>query len=265
MVTGRNPLPLPGINSLWGGQASLHRCEVTGYDAVLKLPEGCDPWDYIPLEVAAISWRGTSITFPAPGETAVVVGQGLIGAFAAKWLLYHGARVIVVDLCESRLNKARKWGVAAALGGNAPDIRDRILSYCPGGADIVVEASASTRGAELAGSLLRQPASRAQNREYSVPALHSDAHFWPRVSFLASYPQSFQTGPNGLVTVEGAIVCKSGDRSLGDRLAVMERIRQGDLLVADIIEGATPVDQAPQAYAELRDHSDRKAALAFKW
>ena len=27
IVTGRNPLPLPGINALWGGQAGHHRCE----------------------------------------------------------------------------------------------------------------------------------------------------------------------------------------------------------------------------------------------
>ncbi|MCG2659092.1 MAG: alcohol dehydrogenase catalytic domain-containing protein [Kiritimatiellae bacterium] len=60
LVSGKNPIPVPGINSLWGGQASCHRVVVSGYDSVLKLPENADPWDYVAMEVAAISWRGAS-------------------------------------------------------------------------------------------------------------------------------------------------------------------------------------------------------------
>lgn len=265
LVTGRNPLPLPGIDALWGGQASHHRCEVTGYDAVLKLPAGANPWDYIVTEVAAISWRGVTAAFPAPGETAVVIGQGLIGALNAKWLLYHGARVIVVDLIASRLERARRWGVTAALDGRDPRIRERVLAHCDGGADIVVESSASMDGAKLAASLLRQPAPQRDNLAYPVEALHRDAHVWPRLVFQASYTRQLELPPGGLVGVEGALVLSPGDRTVGDRQAVIERIRAGDLKVADIVDQPTPVAEAPAAYRQLQEHPDRVGTIAFAW
>lgn len=53
---------------------------------MLKLPAGADPWHYVVTEIAAISWRGVTAAFPAPGETAVVVGQGLIGALELRFV-----------------------------------------------------------------------------------------------------------------------------------------------------------------------------------
>jgi threonine dehydrogenase-like Zn-dependent dehydrogenase len=265
LVSGRNTLPIPGLELIWGGQAAYHRCEVKGYCAVLKLPAGADPWDYVMAEVAAISWRGVTSAFPAPNETAIVIGQGLIGAFNARWLLLHGARVIVVDLEESRLDRARKWGVCAALNGRDPDLRERILAHCEDGADIVIESSASVVGAKLAPTLLRQPAARRMNTAYAVPELHSNAHAWPRLVYQASYTQTIETGPSGPGGPEGVLVLRPGDRTVQDRLAVIEHIRAGRLNVADILGSPTPVTEAPQAYLELRDHPDRRVAVAFDW
>lgn len=265
LVTGRNPHPIPGITSCWGGQASHHRCDVTGYDAVLKLPEGADPWDYVTVEVAAISWRGVTAAYPSPDEVAVVVGQGMIGAFAAKWLQYHGARVIVTDLVESRLKRARKWGVAAAINAGEKNIREKILRHCLDGADIVVEASASMPGAKLATSLLRNPSPRVMNTGYQVGQLHSNAHAWPRIVFQATYSVKDQMSPSGLIGVEGALVLNPGDRTVGDRLEVIERIRNKELKVKDIIDKPVPVSQAPKKYLELRDKPGKISSLAFSW
>lgn len=265
LVTGRNPIPVPGVGFLWGGQASHHRCEVSGYDSVLKLPDGARAWDYVATEVAAISWRGTSIAYPAPGETAVVIGQGLIGTFAARWLMHHGARVIVVDLVESRLARARRWGVAGAVNAGSGDARDRILAMAPGGVDIVVEASSSKPGVELANAVIRQPEPRVMHTAYPVAALHANAHFWPRLVYLATYTHTHEVGPGGLTGGEGAVVLKPGDRTVGDRLAVIERIRHGDLPMDDIVAAPTPVADAPEAYARLRDRPDTYSTIVYDW
>ncbi len=264
LVTGRNPVPIPGLGFLWGGQASHHRAEVTGYDSVLKLPEGADPWDYVATEVAAISWRGVSSAFPAPGETAVVIGQGLIGAFNALWLLQHGARVIAVDPVASRLARARKWG-CRAVDPAAGDAREQIAALAPGGADLVFESSGSRAGVELAGRVLRQPSARVMNTDYPVAALHGNAHFWPRLVYQANYTHTHETRPGGLAGGEGALVLKPGDRTVGDRLQVLERVRRGELPLADLATEATPVAEAPEAYARLREHPDRYHTLVFDW
>ncbi len=267
LVTGRNPIAVPGVGFLWGGQASHHRAEVTGYQCVLKLPEGARPWDYVALEVSAISWRGTSIAFPAAGETAVVIGQGLIGAFAARWLMHHGARVIVVDLVESRLARARKWGAAAAINATS-DAREQVLALAPGGADIVIEASASKPGVELANSIIRQPIPRVMNTNYPLASMHNDPHFWPRLVYLAGfagYMHKHETSPGALAGGEGTLVLKPSDRTTGDRLAAMERIRKGDLPLADIVTKPTPVAEAPKAYFQLRDHPDQYNTIVYEW
>ncbi|MBN1864428.1 MAG: zinc-binding dehydrogenase [Victivallales bacterium] len=265
LVSGRNPMPIPGITQLWGGQASHHRCQVTGYDAVLKLPAGADPWDYITVEVAAISWRGVTCAFPAAGETAVVIGQGMIGAFNAKWLLYHGAKVIVLDLEETRLERARRWGVAAAIKASDSDIKERIMALCDGGADIVIESSASRSGAELATRILRQPVYRSLNKGYPVAAMHSNPHLWPRLVFQANYTHMIECSPSGNVGAEGVIIMKPGDRTVEDRLAVIERVRTKYLDVKDIIESATPVGKAAENYKTLKEKPGIMSALAFKW
>jgi len=263
-VTGRNPLPVPGVEQLWGGQCSHHRCVVDGYDSVLKLPAGADPWEYITAEVAAISWRGVTAAYPAPGETAVVVGQGLIGAFSAKWLLHHGARVIALDMEDTRLERARRWG-ATAINARDDDARQQVMALCDGGADIVVEASASLSGAKLAASILRAPVYRSLQRGYPVTALHSNAHVWPRLVFQASCTQRLECGPQGLVRSEGTVVLKPADRTVDDRLAVIERIREGALPVTDILDSSTPVEQASESYSTLRDRPGELSAVAFAW
>jgi 2-desacetyl-2-hydroxyethyl bacteriochlorophyllide A dehydrogenase len=265
LVTGRNPCQIPNITSMWGGQASHHRCEITGGDSVLKLPAGADPWDYVIAEVAAISWRGVSAAYPASGETAVVIGQGLIGTFCAKWLLYHGAKVIVTDLENSRLEQAKQWGAVAAINAGNQTIREEILSFCGQGADIVVEASGSSTGAKLAAVLLRQPEPRSMNTDYQIESLHSNAHVWPRLVFQATYTNTVEIIPGTLPQTEGAVVLVPADRTVNDRLMVIERIRKGDLLTGDIIAQAVPVENAQQAYTDLRDTPGRFNALAYKW
>jgi 2-desacetyl-2-hydroxyethyl bacteriochlorophyllide A dehydrogenase len=266
LVTGRNPLPIDGVTQLWGGQASHHRATESGDGTALKLPEGADPWDYVTVETSAISWRGVSSAFPAAGETAVVVGQGLIGAFAARWLLMIDVRVIVTDLEESRLDRARKWGAVAAINGGEPDLRERVLSHCEdGGADIVIEASGSSAGARLAASILRQPAAQRGNDGYPLEELHTHAHYWPRLVYQASAYKNMELPPRGLPEAEGVLILAPADRKIADRLAVIEHIRRGCLRTEDIVERPTPIEDAPQAYRLLRDHPDTVSAVAFQW
>lgn len=65
------------------------------------------------IELAAITHHGISTTMLASGDTAVVIGQGLIGAQATRWPQRHGVRVVVANLVTERLILARAWGARA--------------------------------------------------------------------------------------------------------------------------------------------------------
>jgi threonine dehydrogenase-like Zn-dependent dehydrogenase len=232
----------------------------TGHDRVLKLPADAypDPWHYVPIEVSAISWRGVSMAAPLPGETAVVVGQGVIGAFSARWLQVCGARVVAVDLSDQRLQRAKDWGMATVNAGR-DDARQRIDALLDHGADIVVEASASMAGCRLASKLVKDAEPHRLLGGYLVGAPPR----WPRLVLQASYTERMEMGPGGLVSGEGAAVLRPRDRTVADRLAVMERIRRRELAAADFVDRPTPVSEAPRVYAELAER--QRFAAAFAW
>jgi 2-desacetyl-2-hydroxyethyl bacteriochlorophyllide A dehydrogenase len=268
LVSGRNQpdsLNPAGIACVYGGHASHHRCVVTGNCSPVKLPEGADPYDYAAVEVAAISWHGVSMASPSAGERAVVIGQGLIGGFAAKWLLNLGLQVVVVDMNAQRLERARQMGVAGAVLASEPDARERILSHFENGADIVVEASATIPGCKLAASLLRRNLEESVEQSYHLPELRSGVWKWPRLVYLATYTDTVTTHPAGLAEVEGVTVFRPSDRKVGDRQAVVEFIRRGLLRTADFVPEVTPVEQARQAYADLRVNPGKQNGVIFQW
>ena len=262
IVSGRNPKPLPEIGSKWGGQASRHVYKTEGEDRPVLLPAGSNPLDYAIAEVAAISFRGVEAADPRPGESAVVIGQGLIGAFSAAWLMVRGCRVIVCDIDENRLKKARNRGVSAALNLNDADAIERIALLCNGGADIVVESSGTSAGVLTAYKLLRKKP-QAYGKEYKVEPIgfyHGD---WPRLILQANYIENISIDPFSIVPGEGVTVIAPKDRGIEDRQKVVEAIRNGSIKPGDFIEAVLPFTEAPSGYADLKER--KYLSLAFRW
>ncbi|MDD5707748.1 MAG: zinc-binding alcohol dehydrogenase [Kiritimatiellae bacterium] len=262
-VSCRNPRPLPGINSQWGGQASLQVHATTGEDRPVLLPEGAEFLDYVTAEISAISLRGVTAAAPRPGETAVVLGQGLIGAFSAAWLNARGCRVLVADLEENRLQRARKWA-AATVKISEPDAEARILAWCNGGADIVVESSGTSKGALLAHKLIRR---KPQNysKDYKVEPIQFYHGDWPRLLMQANYIENVTLDPFGFFPGEGVTILAPKDRGVEDRQMAIEQLRRGTLKAADFVQNVRPFTEAPAAYAALRDDKNRNFSLAFDW
>jgi predicted dehydrogenase/threonine dehydrogenase-like Zn-dependent dehydrogenase len=61
--------------------------------------------------IGSIGLQGIRLLNPTMGETVVVVGLGLIGMITAQLLLANGCNVIGLDIDESKLKIASKWGV----------------------------------------------------------------------------------------------------------------------------------------------------------
>jgi alcohol dehydrogenase len=78
-----------------------------------------------------------------PGDVVVVVGAGPVGLAAIQTAgLAGAARVIAVDLADSRLEHARRFGADHVLNGSADDLEARIAALTTGGlgADVAIEA-----------------------------------------------------------------------------------------------------------------------------
>jgi 2-desacetyl-2-hydroxyethyl bacteriochlorophyllide A dehydrogenase len=263
LVNMRNTAPFADTTTLYGGHSSHKVVATVGTDRIVRLPDNVDPLDYVLTDVAAISLRGVEAAAPKSGETAVVIGQGLIGALSAAWLAIHGCRVIVVDLEASRLERALRNGAAYAVSPKESDAAARILTLCNGGADIVVEASGSTPGVELACKLLRK---KPQNyaKEYTVePILHYGGD-WPRLVFQANYLEPMPWKPDSCLPGEAVIFITPRDRGVEERQRVIEHVRAGRLKTRDFVESVVPWQKAPEAYEGLKTRKIFSAVIYWK-
>lgn len=101
-----------------------------------------------PLACCVAGSRHTQIKF---GHDVVIVGAGQIGQMHLQLAKIQGARVIVSDLVDERLEKAREMGAAAVINAGEGDPVEQVKALTDGrGADVVIVAVGSAKAAEQA-------------------------------------------------------------------------------------------------------------------
>jgi (R,R)-butanediol dehydrogenase/meso-butanediol dehydrogenase/diacetyl reductase len=95
-------------------------------------------------------WQGS----PRPGELALVIGVGGIGAFLAHALAANGVRVVAADLDDRRLAIARALGAEVTLGAQDTPLAEAVRESA-GDPDVVYEVTGSAAGLEAAMDVVR--------------------------------------------------------------------------------------------------------------
>jgi len=93
------------------------------------------------IEAVSIAVHAAKITGIHPGDSAVVIGAGMIGLLAVQALRVYGcSKVIAVDLEESKLALARFLGADETLLAADSDLSPKLKAATEGrGSDIAVE------------------------------------------------------------------------------------------------------------------------------
>lgn len=136
----------PRLSGGWADQIYLQPGTV-----LVKLPEGVEPRDVIPLGCAgptAVHGVLDEVTIGV-GDTVVVQGSGPVGVAAAIYARLAGAAtLILVGGPASRLEEARRLGLADhyldVTDGTEPAVRaEQVRALTPGGvgADVVLECA----------------------------------------------------------------------------------------------------------------------------
>jgi L-iditol 2-dehydrogenase len=109
---------------------------------VYLLPDGLAFEKAALIEAVSIAVHAARITGIVPGDTAVVVGAGMIGLLAIQAYRYYGCgKILAVDLDDRRLELARQLGADETYAANDPDLQAKLLAATGGqGADLAVEA-----------------------------------------------------------------------------------------------------------------------------
>lgn len=88
----------------------IPQCEV-GY-SVLKIDNDIPVRSAVLFEPFVVGTRGARNLDPGPGKTAIVFGAGIIGMATAIMLQWYGCdKVMIVDICDFRLEKAKAFGL----------------------------------------------------------------------------------------------------------------------------------------------------------
>lgn len=143
-----------------GGYANHADEAVVPQNLVVKLPDGVDPKSAAYTTIASISLQGVRLAEPTLGETAVVIGLGIIGQLAAQILKSNGCRVFGTDLDEMQVKLALDTGAIDAGGITGRDSIEALVSdFSRGrGADmtIICAGTSSNQPVELAAEVTRK-------------------------------------------------------------------------------------------------------------
>jgi len=241
--------------------ASQH---LIGADLIrVKVPASIAPNIAVWTHMAAISITALRASRADLGDTAVILGQGLIGGFAAQVFRAQGCRVIAVDRLASRLEIARKCGAHMTVDASAEDPVEAVKRLTDGrGAEIIVEATGVGAVALQAIGMAAQNAEMIQlgtprgSYEADVmPLLRAVHRASPNLTLKGAHGGSLPAGPSQYLKHSVARNCR----------ILLEMIERGELKIEPLLTRTIQPEEAPEAYRQLRDHPESTLGITMDW
>ena len=111
-----------------------------------ELPEGLQFEEAAMIEAVSIAVHAANRTPVVLGDTAVVVGSGMIGLLVVQTLRLAGCgKIIAIDLADHKLDLAKQLGADVGLNPTKCNVVEQVLALTEGrGADVAVEVVGAT-------------------------------------------------------------------------------------------------------------------------
>lgn len=107
---------------------------------VARIPDNMSFVQAALLEPVSIGMHAANRAPIAADDTVVVIGAGTIGLFVLQACKLKGARIIICDINDFRLDIARKLGAEVLVNPAKSSLKDNVLKATSGrGADVVFE------------------------------------------------------------------------------------------------------------------------------
>src|SRR5580698_9826946 len=223
----------------------------------VPVPEGVDPQLAAFATVGAIAMQGVRRCEPQLGDTACVIGLGLVGQLAVQLLVAAGVRVVGLDVVEDRCKMAESVGAIACTSPDADGLErlGRVLSDATGGlgADhvLLVAGGDSNGPVEAAAKLARDRATIVDIGKVRLD-LPWNAYYDKEldVRFSRSYGPGRYDDRYELDGVDypAGYVRWTERRNLECFLDLLAR---KDLEVETLVSGTFPMQDAASVYADL--------------
>ncbi len=201
---------------------------------VYTLPDTL-PFEHAALvEAVSVAVHAANVTQITLGDTAVVVGAGMIGLLTIQAVRAAGAtQVIAVDLNDKRLSVAKELGADVVLRGDQVDVPAEVRKLTAGrGADVALEVVGATPTINTAIESVRKGGSVTLvgnvSPKIELPlqsVVTREITLRGTCGCNGEYPQCIDLMNRGIIKVEPLITAKI---SLNDAPQWFERLHAGD-------------------------------------
>ncbi|QNK60326.1 zinc-binding dehydrogenase [Paenibacillus sp. PAMC21692] len=212
---------------------------ITSADQVWKLPKDVHPLACSGLVLVQVGYNCGMRAPVKPGDVAVVIGDGLVGQWAAQTLLYRGAEVVVLGRHHERLELL----TPGIRGINAKEISISEALQQYEGVNIVVD---------------------------TVGAMDTFAELQPYMKHNSHLVSAGFLGTSGVVDIqtlraqEITLHCPSGWSK--ERMdAALKGIEEGWLSTEPLITHQYPADQAEAAWQLIMDKRQPCLGVVLNW
>lgn len=206
-----------------------------------------------------------------PGETAAVIGMGLVGQIIAQMVRMMGGQAIGIDLIASRLDKARELGIDLAVQGDPDTLAAAVADFtCGVGVDAAFVAAAGGPEPGRLGIRLVRHSGRVMMIGGLVPDFtpsHPDANphtkeidiRWVYGRGPGSRDQDYL---HARTDYPNRFVQWDQERNL---YALLRMQAAGQVDVAPLLTHRFPFAEAPRAVDLLVDHPDEALAVVLEY
>jgi L-iditol 2-dehydrogenase len=194
-----------------------------------RLPDGVSFEQAAMVEAVAVAVHAVGRAAPKLGGGAVVIGAGMIGQLIIQALRAAGCgKLIVVDLDQSRLETARRFGADACLTAGSPELAETIQGLTGGGAELAFEAVGAAESFQTAVSAVRKGGT---------------------VALVGNIRPEVTLPLQSVVTREVSLVgcCASS----GEYPACLELMSRGKIDVQSLISAVAPLEQGAEWFGRL--------------
>ena len=197
---------------------------------VYPLPDSLSFEQAAMIEAVSVAVHAVGLTPLKLGDTAVVVGSGMVGLLVIQALRLSGcAQVIAVDLDNTRLKLARQLGADEGLNPGNCDVPEEVVARTHGrGADVAVEVVGATAPIKSALASLRKGGV---------------------LTLIGNISPAVEIPLQAVVTRQ--ITLLGSCASSGEYPACIDLIARGAIRVDPLISATAPLAEGPQWFHRL--------------
>ena len=197
---------------------------------VYQLPDSLEFEQAAMLEAVSVALHAVRISEMKGGETALVIGAGMIGLLTLQAARAGGAaKVLVADIDETRLQRAKNIGADETFKLSGNDLVQEVLRRTGGrGVDLVLEAV---------------------GREETIAASIASVRKGGTVTLIGNISPEVKIPLQ--VVVSRQIRLQGSCASSGEYPQAMELLASGKIKVKPLITAVAPLKDGPQWFARL--------------